>query len=91
MVDVSSSEHGREELDLVTIKQIVERFGVSRPTIHKYRRAGVFPQPVPTGGETTAMRFDAKEVEEFWASHPKRQGRRTDVERKPTEAEGDKP
>lgn len=91
MVDVSSNEHGREEPDLVTIKQIVERFDVSRPLIHKYRRAGIFPQPVPTGGETTAMRFDAKEVEDFWAAHPKQQGRRTDVERKSAESEGDKP
>ncbi|MFE9845799.1 helix-turn-helix transcriptional regulator [Streptomyces goshikiensis] len=61
----------------MTVTQIADEHGVSRQTIHTYRRRGIFPQPV-TGQGSTRPRFREDEVAEFFAAHPKQPGKRTD-------------
>lgn len=62
---------------LLTIDQIAETHGVSRSSVHTYRRGGTFPRPVPVEG-TTRVLFDAAEVAAWFRANPKQQGRRTD-------------
>ncbi|PZT70166.1 hypothetical protein DN402_31605 [Streptomyces sp. SW4] len=65
---------------LITINEIAEEYGVSRATVHNYRRAGTFPRPAPVEGtEKTKLRFYAAEVAAWFAANPKRQGKRTDL------------
>lgn len=63
---------------LLTIDQIAEKHGVSRSTVHTYRRGGTFPRSVPVEG-TTRVLFDADEVAAWFKANPKQQGRRTDL------------
>lgn len=63
---------------LLTIDQIAEKHGVSRSSVHTYRRGGTFPRPVPVEG-TTRVLFDADEVAAWFEANPKQQGRRTDL------------
>lgn len=72
---------------LLTIDQIARKHGVSRSTVHTYRRGGTFPRPVPVGG-TTRVLFDPDEVEAWFKANPKRQGSRTDLATK-TEQQGE--
>jgi predicted DNA-binding transcriptional regulator AlpA len=62
----------------MTVKEIAEEHGVSRVSIHTYRRRGAFPQPVEGEG-TTRLRFRADEVADFFAANPKQPGKRTDL------------
>lgn len=66
---------------LLTIDQIAEKHGVSRSSVHTYRRGGTFPRPVPVEG-TTRVLFDADEVAAWFKANPKQQGRRTDIHSK---------
>jgi predicted DNA-binding transcriptional regulator AlpA len=63
---------------LMTISEIAEEHGVSRVTIHTYRRNGVFPQPVPGEG-TTRLKWREDDVAAFFAANPKQPGKRTDL------------
>lgn len=58
---------------LMTTMEIAAEHGVSRQTIHTYRRTGVFPQPVEGEG-STRPRFRADEVAAFFAANPKQPG-----------------
>ncbi|MFJ4926869.1 helix-turn-helix transcriptional regulator [Streptomyces sp. NPDC088736] len=62
----------------MTVKEIAEEHGVSRVSIHTYRRRGTFPQPVEGEG-TTRLRFRADEVAAFFVANPKQPGKRTDL------------
>lgn len=64
--------------ELLTIDQIARKHGVSRSTVHTYRRGGTFPRPVPVEG-TTRVLFDPDEVKAWFAANPKKQGSRTDL------------
>jgi predicted DNA-binding transcriptional regulator AlpA len=71
----------------LTIDQIAEKHGVSRSSVHTYRRGGTFPRPVPVEG-TTRVLFDADEVAAWFEANPKQQGRRTDLRsKKPKQGE----
>ena len=70
---------------LMTVTEIAAEHGVSRVSIHTYRRRGTFPQPVEGEG-TTRLRFRADEVAAFFAANPKQPGRRTDL---PGKQQGD--
>jgi predicted DNA-binding transcriptional regulator AlpA len=63
---------------LITIGQIAEEHGVSRSSVHTYRRSATFPQPVPAEG-STRIRYRADEVAAWFEANPKRQGKRTDL------------
>ena len=69
---------------LMTIPDIVERYGVSRTTIHNYRRTGRFPRPVAAEG-STRLRFVETEVDRFFTEEAPRQGERTDLKQPPAE------
>lgn len=72
---------------LLTIDQIAAKHGVSRSSVHTYRRGGTFPRPVPVEG-TTRVLFDAAEVAAWFEANPKRQGSRTDIHsKKPKQGE----
>jgi len=65
---------------LITVIEIAEEYGVSRATVHNYRRSGTFPRPVPVQGtEKTKLRFRADEVAAWFEANPKQQGKRTDL------------
>jgi predicted DNA-binding transcriptional regulator AlpA len=71
---------------LITITEIAEEYGVSRATVHNYRRSGTFPRPAPVEGtEKTKLRFRADEVSAWFEANPKQQGRRTDLATKQPE------
>ncbi|MDX3455069.1 hypothetical protein PV396_24530 [Streptomyces sp. ME02-8801-2C] len=59
----------------MTTTQIAAEHGVSRQTIHTYRRLGGFPQPVEGEGSTRA-RFRADEVDAFFKANPKQPGKK---------------
>lgn len=62
----------------MTTMEIAAEHGVSRQSIHTYRRSGVFPQPVEGEG-STRPRFRADEVAAFFEANPKQPGKkRTD-------------
>lgn len=68
----------------MTTMEIAAEHGVSRQSIHTYRRTGVFPQPVEGEG-STRPRFRADEVAAFFAANPKQPG----VKRTPPKQQGD--
>jgi predicted DNA-binding transcriptional regulator AlpA len=73
---------------LITITEIAAEYGVSRATVHNYRRAGTFPRPAPVEGtEKTKLRFRADEVAAWFAANPKQQGKRTDLATKRPQGE----
>ncbi|MFD4968929.1 helix-turn-helix transcriptional regulator [Streptomyces sp. NPDC058424] len=63
---------------LITIKQIAEEHGVSRSSVHTYRRNATFPQPVPVEG-STRIQYRADEVTAWFEANPPQQGKRTDL------------
>ena len=71
---------------LLTIDQIAEKHGVSRSSVHTYRRGGTFPRPVPVEG-TTRVLFDPDEVKAWFDANPKQQGKRTDLPPKQQQGE----
>jgi predicted DNA-binding transcriptional regulator AlpA len=54
----------------MTTTEIAAEHGVSRQTIHTYRRTGVFPSPVEGEG-STRPRFREDEVAAFFTANPK--------------------
>lgn len=59
----------------MTTTEIAAEHGVSRQTIHAYRRTGAFPQPVEGEG-STRPRFRADEVAAFFVANPKQPGKK---------------
>ena len=55
---------------LMTTAEIAVEHGVSRQTIHTYRRTGIFPSPV-AGEGSTRPRFREDEVAAFFKANPK--------------------
>ncbi|MFI9154518.1 helix-turn-helix transcriptional regulator [Streptomyces sp. NPDC053367] len=55
---------------LMTVTEIAAEHGVSRQTIHTYRRTGIFPSPV-AGEGSTRPRFREDEVAAFFEANPK--------------------
>lgn len=55
---------------LMTVTEIAAEHGVSRQTIHTYRRTGIFPSPVEGEG-STRPRFREDEVVAFFEANPK--------------------
>lgn len=55
---------------LMTVTEIAAEHGVSRQTVHTYRRTGVFPSPVEGEG-STRPRFREDEVAAFFEANPK--------------------
>ena len=66
--------------ETVTLAEILERHDVSRSLLHTYRKRPDFPRPLPAAG-STRLRFNAREIADFFEKNPKRQGQRP----KPTE------
>nr|WP_277349314.1 DUF6221 family protein [Streptomyces sp. N502] len=62
----------------MTVSEIAEEHGVSRQSVHSYRRRGTFPKPVEGEG-STRPRFRAHEVAAWFAANPPRPGKRTDL------------
>lgn len=60
---------------LISISEIAVEHGVSRVSIHTYRRRGDFPQPV-SGEGTTRLRWRADEVAAWFAANPKQPGKK---------------
>lgn len=61
----------------MTTTEIAAEHGVSRQSIHTYRRTGAFPQPVEGEG-STRPRFRADEVAAFFEANPKQPGKKRD-------------
>ena len=55
---------------LMTVTEIAAEHGVSRQTIHTYRRTGIFPSAV-AGEGSTRLRFREDEVIAFFEANPK--------------------
>lgn len=69
-----------------TMAEIAERFHVSKTTVRQAARAQDFPDPIgaaPSGRR--GLRYPAVGVDEYWERRQAgiRQGKRTDLERKP--------
>jgi predicted DNA-binding transcriptional regulator AlpA len=63
---------------LITIGQIAEVHGVSRSSVHNYRRSATFPRPVQVEGSTKTQ-YRADEVAAWFEANPPQQGKRTDL------------
>ncbi|MFJ8146024.1 helix-turn-helix transcriptional regulator [Streptomyces sp. NPDC096048] len=59
----------------MTTTEIAAEHGVSRQSIHAYRRAGAFPQPVEGEG-STRPRFREDEVAAYFAANPPQPGKK---------------
>lgn len=70
---------------LMTTTEIAAEHGVSRQTIHTYRRTGVFPSPVEGEG-STRPRFREDEVAAFFKANPKQPRKKR---RYPPDQQGD--
>jgi DNA-binding transcriptional MerR regulator len=55
----------------MTITEIAAEHGVSRQTVHTYRRTGIFPAPVEGEGGSTRPRFRQDQVAAFFEANPK--------------------
>ena len=71
---------------MITIGQIAEEHGVSRSSVHNYRRSSTFPRPVPVEG-STKVQYRADEVAAWFAANPPQQGKRTDLAPEPDRGE----
>lgn len=71
---------------LITISEIAEEHGVSRSSVHTYRRSGTFPRPVPAEG-STKIRYRADEVAAWFQANPPQQGKRTDLAPQPDQGD----
>jgi hypothetical protein len=69
----------------MTTMEIAAEHGVSRQTIHTYRRTGVFPSPVEGEG-STRPRFREDEVAAFFKANPKQPRKKR---RFPSEQQGE--
>lgn len=69
----------------MTTMEIAAEHGVSRQSIHTYRRTGVFPQPVEEQG-STRVRFREDEVAAFFEANPKQPGKKRSS---PNSSQGD--
>lgn len=67
----------------MTTTEIAAEHGVSRQTIHTYRRTGIFPPPVEGEG-STRPRFRENDVNAFFKANPKqpRKKRRPQTEQR---------
>lgn len=63
---------------MMTTSEIAAEHGVTRQTVHAYRKRGVFPRPVEGEG-STRPRFRADEVAAFFVANPPSPGKRTDL------------
>jgi predicted DNA-binding transcriptional regulator AlpA len=82
-VAVPKNPEGEGRPRLMTITEIAKEHGVSRQTVHTYRRTGTFPSPVEGEG-STRPRFRADEVKAFFDANPKQPGKkRTPSPRQP--------
>lgn len=63
---------------LMTTSEIAAEHGVSRQTIHTYRRIGIFPAPVEGEG-STRPRFRQDEVAAFFEANPKQPRKKRDL------------
>lgn len=79
MSHVPGTHEAEGKDELLTIAEIVERFGISRQALHRLRARGIFPAPESETG-STRLRWKASAVEAHFAAHPKRPGRRTDLD-----------
>lgn len=79
MSHVPGTHDAEEEDELLTIADIVERFGISRQALYGLRSRGVFPAPEPGPG-STRLRWRESVVTAYFRANPKRPGRRTDLE-----------
>ena len=70
---------------LMTVTEIAAEHGVSRQTIHTYRRTGIFPSPVEGEG-STRPRFREDEVVAFFEANPKQPRKKR---RPPSEQQGE--
>jgi predicted DNA-binding transcriptional regulator AlpA len=75
---------------LITINEIAEEHGVSRSSVHTYRRSSTFPQPVSVEG-STKIRYHADEVAAWFEANPKQQGkkRRPQTDLAPADDQGE--
>jgi predicted DNA-binding transcriptional regulator AlpA len=69
-VAVPKSPESEGSPRLMTVTEIAAEHGVSRQTIHTYRRTGIFPSPVEGEG-STRPRFREDEVDAFFEANPK--------------------
>jgi predicted DNA-binding transcriptional regulator AlpA len=69
----------------MTTAEIAAEHGVSRQTIHTYRRTGIFPAPVEGEG-STRPRFREDEVAAFFEANPKQPRKKR---RPPSDQQGD--
>jgi predicted DNA-binding transcriptional regulator AlpA len=69
-VAVPKSPESEGSPRLMTVTEIAAEHGVSRQTIHTYRRTGIFPSPVEGEG-STRPRFREDEVDAFFKANPK--------------------
>ncbi|MFE5658345.1 hypothetical protein ACFQ9H_19410 [Streptomyces sp. NPDC056517] len=76
--ELTTAESGDEPM---TIAEICAAHGVSRQTLHKLRAdpASGFPEPVLVAGSTRA-KYPRAAVAAYFAAHPLRPGRRTDLQ-----------
>lgn len=76
-----SSDAGREEPTLVNMSRLADELGVTRQSLHTWRRHHEdFPQPQRRPG-STRDEWDLDEVRAYWESRDLRPGQRTDLQR----------
>lgn len=71
---------------LISIKQIAEEHGVSRSSVHTYRRSATFPQPAPVEG-STRIQYRADEVAAWFEANPPQQGKKRTPSPQPQQGE----
>ncbi len=47
---------------LISIKDITKHFGVSKPTIYKWKRCGILPEPIKVGGRVYYLKAQVEDL-----------------------------
>jgi len=56
----------REKIDLITIKQVCSEFGMTRPTLLKHTKSGMFEAYNPDERNSSLVRYRRSEVARAW-------------------------
>ena len=64
---------------LLSIRDVMSRYNISRQGLHNFRQRRDFPAPVPSAG-SSRPRWRAGDLDAYFQANPKRQGARTDLQ-----------
>lgn len=60
------------EIQILRLREVVKRVGLSKPSIYRFLKDGLFPKPIRLGER--AVGWPASEIDEWLANRPRTTG-----------------